>query len=150
MDAKLEFGLKDLDNIVKNNVLPLLKRYSIFIFTGPLGAGKTTMIRSILRQCGISGVVSSPTFGYVNSYVSDDGIVYNHFDLYRINSIEEFIALGFEEYLSREKNISFIEWPEVIQALIANTDLKSKTCAITLGYLHHDLSKRVIEISDME
>ncbi len=143
---ELEFGIKEIDSVVKDNLLPLLKKYSIFTFTGPLGAGKTTLIRSILRQCGIESVISSPTFGYVNSYVAKDGTVYNHFDLYRINSIEEFIRMGFEEFLSKSNCVNFIEWPEVIQALLANTDLKSKVCDVTLAYIPHDLSGRILGI----
>jgi tRNA threonylcarbamoyladenosine biosynthesis protein TsaE len=143
---EFEFGLKELDTVVKDNILPLLKKYSIFTFTGPLGAGKTTLIRSIFRQSGIADVISSPTFGYVNTYVASDGTVYNHFDLYRINSIEEFVKLGFEEYLSKSGCINFVEWPEVIQALLVNTDLKTSVCDIALGYVHNDLSRRALKI----
>ncbi len=145
MIVKLKFNSEQVDQVVKEQVIPLLKKYSIFTFTGPLGAGKTTLIRSILRQCGVVGVVTSPTFGYVNSYQSN-GVTYNHFDLYRIASVDEFMAFGFDEYFAKNDSVSFVEWPDVISSLLASQELKSKVCDIKIDYISDDISCRIIQI----
>lgn len=165
MFVKLKFNLEQVDQIAKEQVIPLLKKYSIFTFTGPLGAGKTTLIRSVLRQCGVSENVTSPTFGYVNSYsvvncpVGADsmdngtvrnGVTYNHFDLYRIASVNEFMALGFDEYFAKKDSVSFVEWPEVIDSLLASKQVKSKVCNIKIDYIPDDLSSRIIQIFGAE
>ena len=125
---------------------PFLQKYSIFTFTGPLGAGKTTLIRSVLRQCGVLDGVTSPTFGYVNSYQSN-GVIYNHFDLYRIASVDEFMALGFDEYFANKNSVSFVEWPDVISSMLTSQELKQKICNIKIDYISDDISSRVIQIS---
>jgi tRNA threonylcarbamoyladenosine biosynthesis protein TsaE len=155
---KLKYNLDQIDQIAREQIISLMKKYSIFTFTGPLGVGKTTLIKSVLRQVGVSGPVTSPTFGYVNSYHVDSGVisdaiagvstnkVYNHFDLYRIATIDEFINLGFDEYLAAKNSINFIEWPNVIESLISNPELRSKVCDIKIDYISDDISSRVIQI----
>ncbi len=88
--------------------------HHIFAFTGSLGAGKTTLVRSLLQACGVTGVISSPTFTYVNIYTNNHGQKFYHFDLYRITTVQEFIDAGFDEYLNDQQAYVFIEWPEVI------------------------------------
>ncbi len=146
MIVKLKFNSEQVDQVAKEQVIPLLKKYSIFTFTGPLGAGKTTLIRSILRQCGVVGGVTSPTFGYVNSYQSN-GVTYNHFDLYRITSVDEFMVLGFDEYFAKKDSVSFVEWPDVISSLLVSQELKPKVCDIKIDYISDDISSRIIQIS---
>ena len=146
MIVKLKFNSEQVDQIAREQIIPLLKKYSIFTFTGPLGAGKTTLIRNILRQCGVISGITSPTFGYVNSYSADNGVTYNHFDLYRIASVDEFMMLGFDEYFYKNNNVSFIEWPDVIKSLLAHPELKPKVCEIKIDYIPDDVLSRVIKI----
>ena len=120
---KINFKLTELNHIVKVHILPLLEQKSIFTFTGPLGAGKTTMIKEILRQSGIIKNVSSPTFGYVNSYNTSEGITLNHFDLYRIHSVEELFDMGYEEYFFGDSYL-FIEWAEKAESLIPDSCIR--------------------------
>jgi tRNA threonylcarbamoyladenosine biosynthesis protein TsaE len=147
---KLKYGPDQIDQVAREQIIPLMGKYSIFTFTGPLGAGKTTMIKSILRQAGVPGPVTSPTFGYVNSYHTISGVSpdcsFNHFDLYRISTVDEFINLGFDEYLAAKNSINFIEWPSVIESLISNPELKPKVCDIKIDYISDDISSRVIQI----
>lgn len=110
---------------------------SIFTFQGPLGAGKTTIIQRILKKCGISDVMPSPTFTYLNWYVNQKGQTFYHFDLYRMESLDDFLQAGFDEYLYEENSWSFIEWPEIIAPL-----LKKSICAVTIDY--EGLDKRKI------
>ena len=93
-----------------------LGEQSIFTFTGNLGAGKTTLIQQICRQLGVEEEVDSPTFGLVNEYHSPGGPIY-HFDLYRVNSVEELLDMGFLEYIDSGAPC-FIEWPELAEQIL--------------------------------
>lgn len=83
----------------------------VFLFTAPMGSGKTTFIKALCRYLGVTDAMSSPTYSIVNEYGMDNGKVF-HFDLYRLKSSEELFELGFEEYLD-SGNYVFIEWPEL-------------------------------------
>ncbi|TNE78195.1 MAG: tRNA (adenosine(37)-N6)-threonylcarbamoyltransferase complex ATPase subunit type 1 TsaE, partial [Bacteroidetes bacterium] len=85
---------------------------------GDLGAGKTSLVGAILQHLGSSDVVSSPTFSLVNEYQAPFGYVY-HFDLYRINGVEELYDFGFEEYF-RPDSLVIIEWPEIARDLLSD------------------------------
>ena len=85
--------------------------HMVLLFSGDMGAGKTTLIASILKQLGSIDRVSSPTFSIVNEYHCSDGRLVYHFDLYRIESIYELNEFGFDSYLNTNAYI-FIEWPE--------------------------------------
>lgn len=87
----------------------------IFLFEGPMGAGKTTFIKSICSELGVVDKASSPTYSLVNEYESADGKIY-HFDFFRIKDETEAFDLGFEEYLD-SGNYCLIEWPEKIKNL---------------------------------
>lgn len=85
----------------------------IWIFKGEMGAGKTTLIKSIAKSLGVQNGVSSPTFSIVNEYQSvTEGVVY-HFDFYRIDDPREALEIGVEEYFYSGK-ICLIEWAEKI------------------------------------
>lgn len=112
----------------------------VFAITGPLGAGKTTTIKALLRSCGITETITSPTFTYVNEYTNASGEHFYHFDLYRITNVEEFQAQGFDEYLYQDNSWAFIEWPEVIEPLLTHN-----ICAVAFDY-HEDPDKRVVRI----
>ena len=83
-----------------------------------MGAGKTTLIKAILKEMGAIDSGSSPTFGIVNEYHNKDGeLLAYHFDFYRLNDETEAYDMGLEDYLSQDCYI-FIEWPEKIPSLI--------------------------------
>lgn len=79
------------------------------IFIGPFGAGKTTLIRGIIKELTGRDDVSSPSFTIVNEYRKGNNCVY-HFDFYRIKNCDELESFGFREYLN--KGFLLIEWPE--------------------------------------
>jgi|ERR1035437_3630093 tRNA threonylcarbamoyladenosine biosynthesis protein TsaE len=89
----------------------------IFCFYGELGAGKTTLIKTICKTLNAKDSGSSPTFGLVNEYATASGDVIYHFDFYRIKNETEAFDFGFEEYLYSGK-YCFIEWPEKIEHLL--------------------------------
>jgi len=142
---KKVYAIKDIDSVVEEVFLPKLKKYTIFTFQGPLGAGKTTLIKRVLAKSGVKEIVTSPTFNYLNKYHGNFGMIFNHFDLYRITSLDGFLELGFDEYLYQNKVINLIEWPLVIEDLLDSEDLKSKVCNIKLSYDPKNLSIRVLE-----
>lgn len=84
----------------------------IVVLSGDLGSGKTKFTEGILSCFGLDNEISSPTFTIVNEYIKDDINLY-HFDVYRLSSIDEFYAIGGDEYF--EKGICIIEWGEIIK-----------------------------------
>jgi tRNA threonylcarbamoyladenosine biosynthesis protein TsaE len=110
MGNKLKYTL-DTIHIVSNHIKDLINNYTIFLFEGDMGSGKTTLIKQIVKDIGISENVKSPTFSLVNEYIENDLIIF-HFDLYRINKENELDSIGFYEYLDSGK-LCFIEWPNI-------------------------------------
>lgn len=104
----------DLPNIAKE-ILGLIK-HDVIQFRGEMGAGKTTLIKEIIKQLGSADEVSSPTYALVNEYETSKGIVY-HFDFYRIKDESEAYDMGWEEY-AYSGNLCLVEWPERIENLI--------------------------------
>ena len=88
----------------------------VFVFQAPMGAGKTTFIKSICGYLHVEDSTSSPTFSIVNEYHTANGPIY-HFDFYRLKSEQEAFDLGYEEYFY-SGDYCFIEWPEKIPNLI--------------------------------
>jgi tRNA threonylcarbamoyladenosine biosynthesis protein TsaE len=111
MGNKLKYTL-DTIHIVSNHIKDLINNYTIFLFEGNMGSGKTTLIKQIVKDIGISENVKSPTFSLVNEYIENDLIIF-HFDLYRINKENELDSIGFYEYLDSGK-LCFIEWPNIV------------------------------------
>lgn len=91
-------------------ILPEVTKASQIGLQGPLGAGKTTLVRGMLRAMGYQGPVKSPTYGLVESY-QIDGREIAHFDLYRLVDPDELDFIGFTDYLA-DGNLCLIEWPE--------------------------------------
>lgn len=115
--GELIYTLDDI-HTASNFLYDQLIDHGIMTFTGVLGAGKTTLIQAVLREAGITDSIQSPTFSYVNSYVSSTGRTFHHFDLYRIDTVHQFISHGFHEYLAEQNAYLLIEWPEVIHTLL--------------------------------
>ncbi len=86
-------------------------QHQYVLFDAPMGAGKTTLIRELIKQLSPMEFLGSPTFSLVNEYRTYEGGALYHFDLYRLKSPEELMDIGFDEYLSQAEWI-FIEWPE--------------------------------------
>lgn len=89
----------------------------VFAFRGEMGAGKTTFIKAVCQELGVTDVINSPTFAIVNEYLGGKGEKIYHFDFYRINSIEEAYDFGYEDYFYSGA-YCFIEWPEKIEGLL--------------------------------
>jgi tRNA threonylcarbamoyladenosine biosynthesis protein TsaE len=109
-------SLEDLTLAAQQFVM-MTQGYRKFAFYGPMGSGKTTFIKAICKELGATSLVTSPTFSLVNEYNTNNETVLYHFDLYRINSIEELYDLGYEEYFYGDQYV-FIEWAEKAEGLL--------------------------------
>ena len=133
---KKTFKLSELTKIAHELIAAFTSK--TICFYGDMGAGKTTLIKAIVKELGGGDDVNSPTFSIVNEYHGEKGTLGYHFDFYRLNDEFEALDLGFEEYLDHGKWI-FIEWPEKITSLLPDdrndiqlTVIDSDTREITL------------------
>ena len=113
---KYKFTLDEIEDVAKS-LINEINGVNIILLKGELGTGKTTLIKSILKNLGIEENITSPTFSIVNQY-STSNLLMNLVDLYWIKSSKELDVIGFEEYLDNE-GISFIEWPEIAMSKIS-------------------------------
>lgn len=115
--------LRDLINLLSKHI-----ETGLIFLHGDLGVGKSTLVRYWLAALGYKGHVKSPTYTLVEQYLLKNTIY--HFDLYRLNSEEEWEDLGGRDYLQKQ-HLIFIEWPE--KARLPEPDLH-----IYLQYLTQD------------
>src|SRR5690606_2552398 len=102
--------------VAARQILALGAAKRVFLFFAEMGAGKTTLIKAICSELGVSESTSSPTFSIVNEYASDYGPVY-HFDFCRLKSEQEAYDMGYEEYFY-SGHYCFVEWPEKIDGIL--------------------------------
>ncbi len=108
-------NVTDLDLVAPKLLAALNQRVVLFI--GDMGAGKTTLIKALVAALGSVNKVTSPTFGLVNEYeIADQKLCY-HFDFYRLESEDEALGFGAEEYFY-SGNLCFLEWHEKVSGLI--------------------------------
>ncbi len=114
---KIFYAKNEIDKTVLNLKNSLCTK-KVVCFIGPMGSGKTTLIKALVKQLGGMDQGSSPSFGIVNEYQYRDGSILGyHFDFYRLNDPTEALDLGLEDYLNKDVWI-FIEWPEKIADLL--------------------------------
>ena len=94
-----------------------LNKGDIIVLSGELGSGKTKFVQGVLEYFDLGNEISSPTFTIVNEYSKNDINIY-HFDVYRLADIDEFYAMGGDEYF--QNGICLIEWGEMIEEILPN------------------------------
>ena len=104
-----------------SNLASKLHIGDVVVLSGELGAGKTKFTEGFLKYFGLDKEISSPTFNIVNEYKKDNIKIY-HFDVYRLEDVDEFYAIGGEEYFS--SGICIIEWGELIEEALPNNYIK--------------------------
>ena len=111
---------QDTINFAENFANQLHKK-DIVVLSGDLGSGKTKFVQGVLKHFGLENEISSPTFTIVNEYNVNICPIY-HFDVYRLADIDEFYAMGGEEYF--ENGICLIEWGEIIEDALPSNYIK--------------------------
>ncbi|MGB4466853.1 MAG: tRNA (adenosine(37)-N6)-threonylcarbamoyltransferase complex ATPase subunit type 1 TsaE [Azovibrio sp.] len=125
-----EAATQRLGGLMAQSIRPGLVIY----LEGDLGAGKTTLVRALLRALGHTGPVKSPTYALVEVYVVSSLYLY-HFDFYRFGSPEEFVDAGLGEYF-RKDSVCLVEWPEKAAGYVPPADLR-------LAIRHQSAGRRV-------
>lgn len=118
---KIELNTLEETKLLGAALMEGLPKSCLIFLQGQLGAGKTTLVRSILRAAGYQGAVKSPTYTLVEEY-NIKGQKFFHFDLYRIADPEELEFMGIRDYM-KEDAICFIEWAELGEAFLPSPDL---------------------------
>jgi tRNA threonylcarbamoyladenosine biosynthesis protein TsaE len=113
--------IKTIENLQETKAFGLelaktLKPGDIIALIGDLGTGKTTLTKSIAEGLGITEMITSPTFTILHEYHEGKLPLY-HFDVYRINDVEEMFELGYEEYFFGQ-GVCVIEWADLIMEII--------------------------------
>ena len=115
----MEIKIQDLGSIhaAAQEFISQMGESRIFAFYGTMGAGKTTFVKALCEEMGVTDTVNSPTFAIVNEYDTPTGRPVYHFDFYRIKRLAEVYDMGYEDYFYG-RGICFIEWPELIEELL--------------------------------
>lgn len=115
----MELKIHNIDEITikAKEFLQLCIDKKIFVFNAPMGSGKTTFILQILSELGVEELEGSPTYSLVNEYELPNHELAYHFDLYRLNSLEEALDIGIEDIIYNN-SYCFIEWPEKIEKIL--------------------------------
>lgn len=101
-----------VDDVAKR-ILQRTGKNRIFAIEGPMGVGKTTLIKAFCRVLGVKDDMASPSFALINEYHAPDLGPVHHIDLYRIDELEEVWDIGLQEILD-SRHPCFIEWPGLI------------------------------------
>ena len=109
------FSLDEIDAVAKKILSENPKK--VILFNGNMGVGKTTLIKYLAKNLGVTDATSSPTFSLVNEYQIPNNQIIYHFDVYRLKNEIEALDMGIDDYLYSE-NWCFIEWSEKIPNLI--------------------------------
>ncbi len=135
------FIAKDLDDIkdIAQDIAELLDGHpesNVVLFYGAMGAGKTTLIRSICDAMGVEDTVTSPTFAIINEYERASGNAIYHFDFYRVEDIREAYDMGYDTYFD-SGDICLVEWPERIDDIIKRDEFGYARLTIEVNSKDH-------------
>ncbi len=122
MKELIAHNLEDVP-FVARELLEVLGNRKVVAFYAEMGSGKTTLITAMLRAMGIESPEGSPTYSLVNTYDSPYFGEIMHFDVYRLNSVEEALDAGVEEMLYSGA-VCFVEWAEIIEPLLPEDTMK--------------------------
>ena len=121
----MEIVIENINEIrsAAREFLNIMGDNTVFAFYGSMGAGKTTFIKALCEELGVTETVGSPTFAIINEYKDVKGLPIYHFDFYRINKLEEVYDFGYEDYFY-SGNLCLIEWPELVESLLPENTVR--------------------------
>ena len=137
---EINYNINELESVATRLLEQINSK--IVLFHGSMGVGKTTLIKAMVKALGSTDDVTSPTFSIVNEYESSTESIF-HFDMYRIEDEMEALNFGFEDYLNKDTDWLFIEWPENVANL-----LPEDVSEITI--LEKDKISRTLKLSQNE
>lgn len=122
-----KIDIKSLEDINKatHEFVSFMGDETVYAFYGEMGAGKTTFINALCKELGVENdTTNSPSFSIINEYRSDTTaeLIY-HFDLYRLESLEEAFDIGVEDYFDSGA-LCFLEWAERIEDILPDDTVK--------------------------
>lgn len=132
----ITYSIDQVEAVAKQLITSATSR--TLLFYGDMGVGKTTLIKALVTALGSADNVSSPTFSLVNEYELKDEKIY-HFDLYRINDLEEAYNFGIEDYLD-SKHWVIIEWPQIIEPILSGDE-----CVVNLTIQSENMRQLILE-----
>ena len=131
------YGIAEMP-IIAAELAEVISRFKVVTFSGNLGAGKTTLIKTLCQLWGVEDAVSSPTFSLVNQYQINNrnqpSLIY-HIDLYRVKDEEEAYDAGIEDNLY-SGNLCLVEWPEKAEGIIPEDALRVEITYISPDQRH--------------
>ena len=136
-------SVEETQNLAKK-LAKKISQGSVISLIGDLGTGKTTFTKGFAKQLGIEDHVTSPTFKLVSEYQGEKYKLY-HIDAYRMDGPNDFLNIGGEEYLSSKKNITIIEWGDLLMDL-----LPEKTITVNFTRIKSPKESRRIQIRGIE
>lgn len=116
-----------------------MRKNDILVLNGDLGSGKTKFTEGFLKFFGLENEISSPTFTIVNEYDCKDDLKIFHFDVYRLSDIDEFYAIGGEDYFT--SGICIIEWGNIIKDALPKEYIE-----ISINKSPEDENTRILKI----
>jgi len=131
------YGIAEIP-IIAAELSEVITRFNVVTFSGNLGAGKTTIIKTLCQLWGVEDAVSSPTFALVNQYkckTENRGKFIYHIDLYRVKDEEEAYDAGIEDNLY-SGHLCLVEWPEMALGIIPDGALKVEITYISPDQRH--------------
>ncbi len=139
----MQINIQSLESIneAARQFISRMGENTVFALYGKMGAGKTTFIKAVCEELGVTDVITSPTFAIVNEYRSDEtGELIYHFDFYRIKKLDEVYDMGYEDYFYSGA-LCFIEWPELIEDILPGD-------AVTVTITEQEDGTRLIDIKE--
>jgi tRNA threonylcarbamoyladenosine biosynthesis protein TsaE len=134
------FTFKQIEAVAKN-IITYLKPGTIVALQGPMGSGKTSLVKKIIELLQVKDMISSPTYSYLNRYqgvLNGQNIMINHADLYRVHE-DQLEELAILDFIHRETDLSFVEWPDILQL-----DKKANVIFVSLDYTDNLKNQRNI------
>ena len=119
----LTFHISQIDEVAQK-ILTQYPNARCFALYAEMGSGKTTLIRALCRQLGVTENTSSPTFSIINEYIGHHNQVIYHSDWYRLKGVQDAIEAGVQDMLENKNAFCFVEWPEIAEELLDTDCIK--------------------------